>query len=237
MAHRRRLHVLQSSELPGDTMKRTILAAAVAVALIAPTSAQAQMASPVKFGISGGLSIPMSDPAEDEEFSLESNAGYNVAGHLGFQLPMFPLGLRADLGYNGFGGKERSESGDFGTVRAKADMNVLSGTVNAMFQPAGMMMVKPYFIGGIGAYRVKTTVEGSGEFGGETFNEKEDVSKTSFGLNGGLGVRFGLGGMSTFAEARYHYVMNKESCSNESDEVCFPHKTTAFVPISFGIMF
>jgi opacity protein-like surface antigen len=218
-------------------MKRTILAAAVAVALIAPTSAQAQMGSPVKFGISGGLSLPMNDPAADDEFALESNSGYNVAGHLGFQLPMFPLGLRADLGYNGFGGKERTESSGFATLRAKADMNVLSGTVNTMFQPAGMMPIKPYFIGGIGAYRVKTTVEATGDFDGEPFNSKDDVSKTSFGLNGGLGVRFGLGGMSTFAEARYHYVMNKEDCNSDSDETCFPHKNTAFVPISFGIMF
>lgn len=218
-------------------MKRTILAAAVAVALIAPASAHAQMGSPVKFGISGGVSIPLNDPAEDDGFSLESNAGYNVAGHLGFQLPMFPLGLRADLGYNAFGGKERSESDGLTTLRAKADMNVLSGTVNAMFQPAGMMPVKPYFIGGVGAYRVTTTVKASGNFDGEPFNTKDDVSKTSFGLNGGLGVRFGLGGMSTFAEARYHYVMNKESCNSDSNDTCFPHKNTTFVPISFGIMF
>lgn len=212
-------------------MKRTILAAAVAAALIAPTGAQAQMGSPVKLGISGGVSFPTSDPIDEggSEGSAESKAGYNVAGHLGFQVPMFPLGLRADLGYNKFDGKEDTDS--FGNS-GRADISVLAGTLNAIIQPAGILPLKPYLIGGIGAYQVKQDVRISAvDFGDFNFNS----SKTSFGLNGGLGVRFGLGGMSTFAEARYHYVMNEQTCSE--DEECFSRKNTTFVPVSFGIMF
>lgn len=218
-------------------MKRTILAAVVAVAALAP-SAQAQLMNPVKFGVSGGVSIPTSD-AFDESVNggprAKLNTGYNVAGHLGFQLPIFPLGLRADVSYNDFGGKEQRFDFGFGTGQGQSDVNVFSGTLNAVIQPTSMIVAKPYFIGGIGAYRVNMKTQASADFGDGLVTESDTESSTNFGLNGGAGVRFGLAGFSTFLEARYHYVFNKESCG--PDDECLNRKATSFVPISFGIMF
>ena len=42
-------------------------------------------------------------------------------------------------------------------------------------------------------------------------------------------MKFNLSGFSTFAEARYHYVMSKDSKTGAEN--------TKFIPISFGIMF
>lgn len=211
-------------------MKRTILAAVVAVAALAP-SAQAQVMNPIRFGISGGVSIPTSDPIDFSAYSLEPKTGYNAAVHLGFQVPLFPVGLRADIGFNSFDGKESNE-GDFGLPR-RVDADIVSGTLNAVVQPTGVLVAKPYVIGGVGAYRVKTDVERNSVIGGPSSTSE---SSTDVGVNGGAGVRFGLAGFSTFLEARYHYVFNKAACGS-GEENCVSRKPTTFVPISFGIMF
>lgn len=212
-------------------MKRTILAlAAVAAAALAP-SAHAQVSNPIHVGVSGGISFPTSDAADfGDGFTMKLKSGYNVAGHLGFSVPLFPLGLRADVGYNKFDGKD-TDLGGFGNARF--DAGVLSGTLNAIIKPASLLPVKPYLIGGVGAYRVKT--EGSGTFLGESGSG--DQSTTHFGLNGGAGINFSLGELSTFLEARYHYVMDKRTCGDNSADDCFDRKALSFVPVSFGIMF
>jgi opacity protein-like surface antigen len=63
---------------------------------------------------------------------------------------------------------------------------------------------------------------GSISFGGVT--ESGSDSETKFGLNGGAGIEFGLSGLATFVEARFHSVFTEDSKTN-------------FVPISFGIKF
>jgi opacity protein-like surface antigen len=213
-------------------MKRSILAAAVTVLALAipAVGAHAQMGSPVRVGVSGGVAFPLSSPVDVEGpdgGTAESKIGYNVAGHLGFQLPMFPLGLRADVGYGHFTGKELSDGFDTG----RADSKILSGTLNALVQPAGMVALKPYFIGGVGVYRVTQAIRESGD----GTDEKIDFTTNGFGINAGAGVRFGLAGLSTFAEARYHRVFNAQTCGE--DEECLSRKATSFVPLSFGIMF
>jgi opacity protein-like surface antigen len=210
-------------------MKGITLAAAVAVAALAP-SAQAQ--NLIHVGVSGGVSFPVSKPVDRDGYDVvKSKTGYNVNGILGLSVPLFPLGLRAEVGYNKFDGNEGGLPG----ANARSQIGVLSGTVNAVLQPTGLLPVKPYLIGGVGGYRVKDDlfITGSGFGTGQLSG-----TRTSFGLNGGVGVHVALGALSTFLEARYHYVMNKEDCNNvPQDGSCFEHANTTFVPVSFGIMF
>jgi opacity protein-like surface antigen len=188
-------------------MKRSLIGAAVALACICSASvASAQSVSPIRFGIAGGLSIPQGD---DADFV---GTGYNITGTLGFQAPMVPVGLRFDLGYNGFG--EKDDSG--------ITANVISGTLNGIFNLSAAPAMSPYLIGGVGMYRYKVEID-------TPLGDGED-SATDIGLNGGIGLRFGLSGFSTFAEARYHYVMNKDD-DVEGDS------NSSFIPITFGIMF
>jgi opacity protein-like surface antigen len=88
------------------------------------------------------------------------------------------------------------------------DARVISGALNAIVGMGGIG-VKPYLTGGLGVYNSKT-----GDFDGET----------DFGINGGAGLEFSLTGMSTFLEVRYVNVFAEGESS-------------AFIPITFGIMF
>ena len=183
-------------------MKRSLIGAAVALACICgATTASAQSVSPIRFGVAGGLTLPQGD---DADFV---SAGYHILGTLGFQAPMVPAGLRVDLAYNKMG--EKDDSG--------LDYTVLSGTLNGMFNLGMAPTVSPYLIGGLGFYNQKI------EAGGE------DESETNLGLNGGIGLRFGLSGFSTFAEARYHYIFSKDDETGADN--------SSIIPISFGIMF
>lgn len=101
-----------------------------------------------------------------------------------------------------------SFGGKEGTFFAGDDARVLSGALNATVGMGGIG-VKPYLSGGVGVYNSKT-----GDFDGET----------DLGINGGVGLEFSLTGMSTFLEARYVNVFSEGGSS-------------AFIPITFGIMF
>ena len=187
-------------------MKRSLIGAAIALACVCSAStASAQSVNPIKFGVAGGLSMPQGDLGDGVSM------GYNITGLLGFQAPMVPFGLRLDVGYNGFG--EKDDSG----IKA----NILSATVNGMFNLSMAPMVSPYIIGGVGMYRGKLDFD-------EEFDDlpgfEEPDAETDFGVNGGIGIRFGLSGFSTFAEARYNHIMSEG-------------ESTSYIPITFGIMF
>lgn len=168
----------------------TLAASAVA------TQADAQelgSARAVNFGIAGGVAMPMGDQFD------ALNTGYNITGSLGFQPMAMPVGVRFDAMYNSFG------------TDADPDLNILAGSANAILTIANNVGVKPYAIGGVGAYRTSLSdVDGSDD--------------TNFGLNGGAGLQFPLAGFSTYVEARYHSIFAEGGNSN-------------FIPLVFGITF
>ncbi len=71
-------------------------------------------------------------------------------------------------------------------------------------------MVRPYVIGGLGAYNLDFSEAGDGE--------------TKLGVNVGGGLEIPLTGLTGFAEVRYHTVFADGSDLN-------------FLPIKFGIRF
>jgi hypothetical protein len=89
-----------------------------------------------------------------------------------------------------------------------ADERVISGALNANISMGGIG-VNPYVSGGLGVYNTKV--------------ENRD-GQTDFGINGGFGLEIGLTGMSAFIEARYVNVFTEG-------------ESTAFIPITFGILF
>ena len=150
----------------------------------APSGARAQ----VSLGVGGGATFPVSD------LSNADKTGYNILATLGFRIPEFPLGLRVD--------------GMFNQMKSKfADVsNTQIWTVNADLQ-ANLVTVPhapvvPYMVAGIGYYNSRYRVSTSGT----DFVGSGNAHANDFGLNGGLGVRFGLGNSSLFVEGRYHYV-------------------------------
>lgn len=148
--------------------------------------------------------------------------GYGVAA--GLSAPMGTFGNGVSSGYHltglvsfaaplapvGFRGEVSfNQFGAKGASNVKA--NILSGTANAVVSAPGMMGI--YGIGGLGLYRNSVSCTGC-----------SSNSTTNVGFNAGAGFKFGLSGFAAFVEARYHHV----STSGGS---------TAFVPISFGLLF
>lgn len=180
----------------------------IAIAAIAASSgtiASAQSATsatkPFSLGLSGGASIPVGD------LSDRVNTGYSLNGHVGIAAPTWPISFRGDVGYNSWGAKDN-------TIDVNdANIHAWSFTGNAVYSVPVQSMVRPYLIGGIGAY--KTGVSS----GNTSFNDD-----TRFGYNLGGGITLPLTGFNTFVEARYNHV--------NTDGGSF-----AYVPITFGIMF
>lgn len=204
------------------TLSRRLLAASAAlVAAAAPAAAQ-DIAGVRAFtlGVRGGASIPVGDLAEKGLEGGNATTGFNVAGMVTFASPALPVALRVEVGYDRFG--TDVDPGDFGpdVEDVDATWSVISGTANAVLGLGGVggVGVRPYLIGGVGVYRYELKV--SGDIGdGVTISA--GGNDTDVGVNGGLGLRFGLGSLSTFVEARIHHVFAEEALQ--------------FVPISVGL--
>lgn len=141
--------------------------------------------------------------------TLGNNAdlGYNVAAGLNFGGTRLPVGLRFEAGYNGFGLKNNVD----GNIR------ILTGTANAVFN-LSQTPDSPYIMAGLGAYNRRASSD-------TTFGVAE--SRTATGINIGGGLRFPLGGLSTFFEARYHRMLGEATQGANYQ----------FIPVTFGIMF
>jgi hypothetical protein len=200
----------------------------------APLSAQVIVSRPVRFGLAGGATVPVSDMSD------VSKTGWHAGALLDIGVPLFPLGFRIDAMWNQLGKKDTP----FGTVKNR----IIDGTANAVYSFGAMSPTKFYLIGGVGVYNMKTEVEGSalalGDLSAQQAShgtpgisrqiappsfqtiEGGDASnsQTKFGLNAGAGLRFQLTGFSTFIEARWHTIFTNGS-------------NAQMVPISVGFTF
>jgi len=150
-----------------------------------------------------------------------SQARFSVSG--GLAAPMSDLGDAADLGYNvaaglNFGGAylpigarlEGSLSG-FSLKNFNEDVRILNATANAVVN-LGQRNDSPYLIGGLGIYNSK--------FGNAD-------SENAVGVNLGGGLRFPVGGLNAFFEARYHAMLGDRADG----------ANLQYIPITFGIVF
>jgi hypothetical protein len=145
-----------------------------------------------------GIAAGLAVPVGD--LGNDADLGYNFAASLNFGGTHVPLGARIEGAFNGFNLKNSSE-----------DVRILDLTANAIAN-VGQRPTSPYFIGGLGIYNSK-----HGDFD----------SKTEVGINLGGGLRFPVGDMTTFLEARYHLMFG--------DRTDFANNH--FIPISFGVVF
>lgn len=190
---------------------RASLVLAATAAVIAPALG-AQITNPTR-RITAGLAVSVATPAG--ELANFAGSGYAIealvqsAGARG-------VGLRGEVGYASLAGDRVTVAG----VPFEApDTRILSGVISAVLAPGGGRVVKPYLIGGVGIYNF--------DYGDA--DDADDVNEfaiaTDVGLNAGVGIRFPLGPLNTFAEARFHNVFS-------ADE-----PTRFFAPIKVGITF
>ena len=191
---------------------RIAFAAAALLSLTHAPRAEAQAQVMPHFGISAGASIPQST------FGDGVNTGYNVGGMVNIGVPLSPLGFRGEVGWNHF---------DLSGNNVSGNVRMLDGAANIVLAPSTVMTAKPYFIAGLGAYNVRTRVDGTGVLiAGLTSATSSEQSSTRLGFNGGIGFAFGLGPVGTLLEARYVSVNGTNG-----------GKSLTFVPVTFGITF
>lgn len=177
-----------------------MLASLLAVAVTLPTAADAQL-RPWEISIAGGPSFPMGDLKD------EAGTGYHVQGSVGFDLPLLPIGARADLFWQELPDSEEEWFRQIG------------GMVNAVFE-IPMVIIQPYALVGVGYLRTETPeVTHTGHVHtGET--------DSSVGLNAGAGIEFPFLGLGGFLEARFINVAGGgEATSYQS------------VPVTLGVRF
>lgn len=194
----------------GDSMNRVMLGLATAAFGVMASTAAAQNTMGggvgggfVGFGVLGGANFPISDLGNGV------NTGFNVGGLLDFSVPVFPVGLRADVTYNQFSLK--------GPVPGK--FKAIGGDLNALIKVPMDVGFSPYLTGGVGFYNLRTSFETATP--GQTLNT---ASQNKFALNGGAGIQFNLGGLATFVEGRYMYIFTDNG-------------RTTYFPVSVGVMF
>jgi hypothetical protein len=143
-----------------------------------------------------GIAAGASIPTGD--LGDQTDTGYHVTGIAEIAPLLMPFGVRAELMFNQLKIKGTSDN-----------LNLFALTGNAVFGLPGIV-ISPYLIAGVGYYNSKFT----------GFSD----SSNDLGLNGGVGTKFRLGGLSTFGEIRYHNVFVEGS-------------DLRVVPITFGILF
>lgn len=179
----------------------------------------AQVSSPVGFGFVGGTSSPSG------HLSDVAKTGWHAGAFLELKLPVIPFGFRLEGAWHQFGDKPIAGGG--GTTGAR----VVAGTLDATYDLLPLPIIKPYFIGGVGEYSARVTspvpVVTSPEPLGSpppTAGATTTTTQTSFGINGGAGVRLQLGGFAAFVEARWHDVFTSG-------------RNVQMVPVSVGVRF
>jgi opacity protein-like surface antigen len=153
------------------------LAAASLLSLALAGTAAAQIPG-VSLGLAGGPSFPLGD------FGNEADTGFHLRGSLGLEIPLIPLGARADVIWQRF---PDEHAGNF---------TQLGGLLNATWR-LPFPVASPYLIGGAGLMRHSEPETDHGDHAhiGETRTE------FAYGLGGGVQLRLLVFG--AFVEARY----------------------------------
>jgi hypothetical protein len=105
-------------------------------------------------------------------------------------------------------------------------LRVIDGTANAVYTFRSELPTSFYVLAGGGVYGERTTSAFDGA----------RSSATNFGLNAGVGVRFGGSPLGGFVEVRFHNVFHGSDIGDYAKGGYKP-ESLRFIPISAGITF
>lgn len=161
------------------------LATTASLATVA-TRAAAQEAKVVRFGVSGGLSLPMGD------LGKSTDAGYVIAGHLWAKPNATKaLSFRGDVSFDQWNFSNGAD----------ASWKALGFLANGIFEvpTAKDKTAQPYLLAGVGLFSQRYTL----------LNRNYDDSDVAIQAGGGLTFR--LSGFDTFVEAKVVNVFATQS--------------------------
>jgi hypothetical protein len=128
--------------------------------------------------------------------------GFNVEVPIGYQPASFPLGLRIDLGYSRFNGRD---AGTNGLLSQPVDPNIWSATANLTLDLVKFGQERRgslYLVGGGGVFRF-TNFYDTNRSSNDFTSAFEGTPTTKGGVTGGAGLALPIGGTSFFVESRY----------------------------------
>jgi opacity protein-like surface antigen len=203
------------------THRLSLIALTVSVLLSLSSVAHAQMATSaemgsnklISIGLGGGVSVPVSDASD------AFKTGFNGQGFVRFNLHGLPIQPRVDFTFSKFDVKDVKLQ----TPGATGTGQIFAGIANVQYSLTHSGPLRPYIVGGVGAYASKTDISGVPNVSG--------TSSTDFGINAGAGTVFKLGSMlSGYVEGRVDNVYSSKSGFVSADQV-------RVVPVTFGIVF
>jgi len=167
-------------------------------------------------GLGGGAAVPT------WTISDFYKTGFGVTVPIGWQPQNAAFGIRFDLGYSRFNGRE--PGGSNGLSFQPDDPNIFSATGNLtldLLKFGESRRGALYLVGGGGLYRFTNFFSGD-RTDNEVQSAFEGKPSTKGGLTGGAGLAFPIGGASVFVESRY------TNAYTQGEE-------TRWVPIIFGL--
>lgn len=192
--------------------------------------------SGIALGVSGGVTFPVGDTRN------RAPTGWNVGAHLDLGRNVGPFGVRLEGAYHGFSDSDVVETAGTGTTFSFSNKYSIghAGAALTFGIPASWTTVRPYLIGGVGAYWLRNApqcVNGGQSCppGDARLSVGEDWR---LGLNGGGGIEFGIGGASAFVEARYHHALRAlPSADCLRAGTCTDRSPAQIAPVKAGLIF
>jgi hypothetical protein len=201
------------------TMRLTSVLAFLAAISTGPVAAGAQSARP-EFNLALGPTFPVGDLAD------HTPTGYNVIGGVGFTPPGSDVGIRAEGLYNAFTARNNVVVCGPGAgcgLRPWISALTVDLTYGRLLPRDARRHREPttvYVMGGLGIYSVHAPLDSVMTPGGTTGFSLRD--RADAGWNVGGGIRFPLGSIAVYVEARVHTMTATG---------------TRMVPLSVGLIF
>lgn len=193
---------------------RSVLVFALCCGITVPCAAQETLfARPVRVVISGGMQVPTGDFADAHKLGAHAEVGVLIRA--------FGVQLRPELSYVRFPGqllRALTAMPTTGNTATTDPLSTLLGGFANIELPLGSGRMQPYLLGGLGAVNLTSDV-----------GSIEQVSDVKASINVGVGMRFRMGGISGFVEARLNNVPAGDA------QAIF--KDLRSIPVSFGFVF
>jgi len=155
----------------------------------------------VGLGVKGGVNFSKATFKQGDETAEGIDYGMGFMGGLGLSMDAGPIGVLVDVLW-----AQRGFDTSIGDVDVKSRYSTVYVPVQAKFSliPMFYLSAGGYYSMAFGDVKTKATSDGN-SISTTTSLEDAGFKSSDYGLVGGLGVEFPLGGMSFTAEARYNY--------------------------------
>jgi hypothetical protein len=177
-----------------------------------PLSSAAPSSRPIRIGFGGGVTVPRQGASAQ---TLKS--GMHGQGFVVFQLPAGLPALRANVDFARMRFETPSTASASGV---DGDRTLLAGVL-------GMKLdllhgpVRPYLLGGVGAFSLEDAIDGA--------TSDAARSQVNFGIDAGAGLSLRLGPLDAFVESRLQNVYTRQRGLVDTKSI------TAF-PVTFGFV-